>query len=142
MLKLPEMNFSRETAGSSPHSIAGVGKRRADLKEKEKITKILDENADKDFVKRIQDPENSPSIDMGKDEAGNPMRGTHFMASGESDGRFYAYPTIQTMPDGTLKKMEANEAFKQAMETGDLIEFATDEEAKWFAKSYKKVWER
>ena len=110
--------------------------------ETDRIQKILEANSSKDFVKRILDPENSPSIDMGKDADGNAQRGTHFMASGESDGKFYAYPTIQTMADGSLKKMEANEAFQQAVSTGDLIEFATDEEAKWFASNYKKVWEK
>ena len=102
-----------------------------------RIKKILAANAGKDFVMRILNPENSPSIDMGGGK-----RGTHFMASGEADGKFYAYPTIQRMPDGSLKKMEPNEAFHQAVSTGDLIEFDTDEEAKWFASNYKKVWEK
>jgi len=110
--------------------------------ETDRIKKILEENADKDFVQRILDPDNSPSIDMGLDDNGNPQRGTHFMASGESDGKYYAYPTIQRMADGSLKKMEVNEAFQQAVSNGDLIEFATDKEAKWFAKNYKKVWEK
>ena len=110
--------------------------------ETDRINKILQANAGKDFVKRILDPDNSPSIDMGKDAEGNPQRGTHFMASGEADGKFYAYPTIQRMSDGSLKKMESNEAFQEAFSNGELIEFATDEEAKWFASSYKKVWEK
>ena len=110
--------------------------------ETDRIRKILEANIDKDFVRRILDPDNSPSIDMGKDADGNPQRGTHFMASGEADGKYYAYPTIQRMPDGSLKKMEANEAFQQAVENNDLIEFSTDKEAKWFASNYKKVWEK
>lgn len=105
--------------------------------EKGRIQKILEANASKDFVKRILDPDNSPSIDMGGGH-----RGTHFMASGEADGKFYAYPTIQRMPDGSLKKMDANEAFQEAFANGELIEFASDEEAKWFAANYKKVWEK
>jgi hypothetical protein len=103
--------------------------------ETDRINAILQANKEKDFVKRILDPENSPSIDMG-----GGMTGTHFMASGEADGKFYAYPTIQRMADGSLKKMEANEAFQQAVSNGELIEFASDEEAKWFAMNYKKVW--
>ena len=110
--------------------------------ETDRIQKILDANSSKDFVKRILDPDNSPSIDMGVDEAGHAMRGTHFMADGESDGKFYAYPTIQRMSDGSLKKMDPNEAFHEAFSNGELIEFSTEKEAKWFAVNYKKVWEK
>ena len=105
--------------------------------ETDKIHTILEANKDKDFVKRILDPDNSPSIDLGKG-----FTGTHLMATGEADGKHYAYPTIQRMPDGSLKKMEPNEAFQEAMANGEAIAFDTAEDALWFSKSYKQVWKK
>jgi hypothetical protein len=102
-----------------------------------RIKKILDANSDKDFVKRILDPDNSPSIDMG-----GGYRGTHFMATMEADGKHYVFPTIQRMADGELRKMNPDEAFQQAIETNEVIAFDTAEEAAWFSSSYKKVWNK
>lgn len=101
----------------------------------EKIQAILETHKSKDFVRRILDPENSPSIDLGKG-----YKGTHLMATAEADGVHYAYPTIQRDLDGNLVKMEANEAFMQAMANGEAIAFDSAEEALWFSKNYKQVW--
>lgn len=105
--------------------------------DKIKIQSILEAHKDKDFVRRILDPENSPSIDLGKG-----FTGTHLMAAdwdAESD-RWLVYPTIVRI-DGKLEKLEANEAFHHAKATGEYIDFADrKQEAIEFSKNYKKVW--
>lgn len=105
-----------------------------------RIKDILAANSEKEFVKRILDPENSPSIDMG-----GGFRGTHFMAA-ELDtetGKWMVFPTIVRMLDGELKRLDPNQAMLHAKDTGQFIDFADKaEDAVWFSKSYKKVWEK
>ena len=65
---------------------------------------ILEQNADKDFVRRIRDPQNSPFVDNGPDKAPS----SHKMAFevgeaiGEEPGKWYVFPTIQREQDGAL----------------------------------------
>jgi hypothetical protein len=58
---------------------------------------------------------------------------THYMESG--DGR--VYPTVVTMPDGSLKYLGKG-AYDYADSTKTYIKFPTDNQAKWFGKNYKK----
>lgn len=57
---------------------------------------------------------------------------THFMQSG--DGR--VYPTVVTMPDGSLKYLGKG-AYDYADSTKTYIQFPTDKQAQWFGKNYK-----
>ena len=61
------------------------------MTEIDKIRSILDKHKGKDFVQRILDPENSPSIDLGKG-----WTGTHLMAADWDDEgkRWLVYPTM------------------------------------------------
>jgi hypothetical protein len=107
--------------------------------ETDRILKILDANSDKDFVKRILDPENSPSIDLGKG-----FTGTHLMAADIDDetGKWMVYPTIVRI-NGQLEKLEVTEAKHHAKATGQFIDFGDRKnEAIDFSKNYKKVWEK
>ncbi|MCK5713414.1 MAG: hypothetical protein KAI25_11905 [Hyphomicrobiaceae bacterium] len=104
--------------------------------QREKIEKILEANKDKDFVQRILDPDNSPTIDMGKG-----MKGSHMMATAESDGVHYAYATIQRDAEGNLERLDPQIAFEKAMAQGEVIGFKTAAEADDFARNYKTVWE-
>ena len=76
---------------------------------------ILKQNENKSFVQRILNREKYPVLQ-------NPdgSESTHSMASGESDGRFFAYPTVLMTKDG-LKRFSNEEAF-------------------WFGTNYKNVW--
>lgn len=106
--------------------------------ETDKIRKILDENADKDFVQRILDPDNSPFLDLG-----GGFRGTHLMAADIDDetGRWLVYPTIVRI-EGELKQLNVEDAFHHAKTTGQYINFGDKkDEAIEFSKNYKKVWE-
>ncbi len=64
---------------------------------------------------------------------------THRMASAETDGKFISYPTIVQEPDGSLIELEDDAAFERAMQSGEFLEFPTDEEAKAYAEGgYKE----
>jgi hypothetical protein len=98
------------------------------------VEDVLKANASKNFVKRIMNPKNFPVIDNGDGSVS-----THRMASGETDGRFIAYPTITQDKDGSLRQREDRDAFNHAMKTGEFIEFNTDQEAREFAEGGYKV---
>jgi len=105
--------------------------------ELERIQKILAAHKDKDFVRRILDPDNSPSIDLGKG-----FTGTHLMAADIDDetGRWLVYPTIVRI-NGELQRLEPNEAMHHAKATGEYIDFEDrKDEAISFSKNYKRVW--
>jgi hypothetical protein len=101
-----------------------------------KVFSLLQTNQNKDFVQRILDPDNSPSIvnaDTGK-------ASTHRMATAEADGIHYVYPTILRGKDGVLVQRNSAEAFQTAMEAGEVVGFKTAKEADWFERNWKVVW--
>lgn len=100
-----------------------------------KIQEMLKQNAQVPFVRRILDPINSPVL---KNKDGTVS--THSMEYAESEGRFYAYPTVMPDAEGKMKRLSSDEAWRRAMATKNVIEFATDKEAEFFTKNYKKVW--
>ena len=95
---------------------------------------ILEQNRDKDFVQRIMNPKESPSLDLGDGHTA-----THKMAWEQHNGKYYAFPTIQRQGKGLVDK--GKNAFFDAMSNGEHIEFNTPGDAEWFSKNYKKVWE-
>lgn len=102
--------------------------------ENKKISGILGANKTKDFVKRIIDPINSPSLKIGDTVA------SHLMAWGEVDGKAIAFPTIIRDKFGKLIKLGMDEAWEYALKSGEYIRFDTAEEADWFSKNYKIAW--
>ena len=97
-------------------------------------TKIIAANKNVPFVKRMidtNDPNYTSSISM---EGG---KATHAMA----DRGAFVYPTIfVNSKTNKLEKLEDSAAWKRAKETGEFIEFNTEEQAQWFARNnYKKA---
>jgi hypothetical protein len=81
---------------------------------------ILDENKDKNFVKRILDP-NQKSLD-----AGNGQRMTHKMsAEVDEKGVWSVFPTVVEI-QGQLKELPLREAQDYAMKSGEFISFGKD----------------
>ena len=105
-------------------------------KDLKKVFKILEKNADKDFVKRIFSPEKSLSIINSDGSASS-----HRMATAEADGVHYVYPTILRYEDGYLRENSEESAFKEAFSRGDAIGFKTKKEAEWFEKNWKLMWD-
>ena len=88
------------------------------------------------FVQRYLFPSQYPDID-NKDGS----RSSHRMADAETDGKYVAYPTIIQDKKGKLKQLEDDEAFEYAMQTGEFLEFPSQEAAsEYAANGYKKAW--
>lgn len=104
------------------------------------IRNILMQHKDKPFVRRIHEigrvGEASRLYPYIQNQDNSIS--THLMATSEMDGRYFAYPTIAQDPKtGKLIQYEDDEAFYRAMETGNFIEFPTQEEADYFSRNYK-----
>jgi hypothetical protein len=102
-----------------------------------KVTKILEDNKNLNFVQRIMKPDTSPVL---VDYAGPGTHGTHLMSSGEMGGKGIVYPEIVQKPDGNLTRLGRREAMDHAVKTGEHIKFDTPKEAEWFGQNYKNVW--
>lgn len=107
-------------------------------REKERVKRILAQNTEKDFVRRILNPLDSPQIDLG-----GGSYATHKMAWAEAtkpDGGsvYRVYPTI--LRDGNELRDYGNEAYEESMRRGEYIEFTNANDADWFSKNYKKMW--
>ncbi len=108
--------------------------------ELDSLTEILANNQDKNFIKRILNKEDYPELE-GEGEAKG-MVHTHLMADAEVDGRFIVYPEVVQLLDGTLVKKNRKEALDYAIDTGEYVELPTQSSASWFAKNYKKYWDK
>ena len=104
------------------------------------ISQYLQDNKDKNFVKRILYKDSFPMLQNGKDKDGRESHSTHSMATGEADGRYFAYPTVVQKDKDSLIRLEDREAWDYAIKTREFIEFPSEEEAQWFSKNYKSVW--
>lgn len=103
-----------------------------------KILQILNAYKDKNFVQRILNPENYPSIDNG-----DGTYSTHRMSYGEIDGKQIVFPNIiQNKNTNQLTELTPNDAFKYAVQNNEYIPFNKPETADWFSKNYKSIWKK
>jgi hypothetical protein len=104
-----------------------------------KVFEVLQANQEKDFVKRILDPRNSPFIE---NEDGSIT--THKMATAEADGAHYVFPTVMRDEEGELRSYHSDDdkwaAFKEAIKRGEAIKFESKKDADWFERNWKTVW--
>lgn len=90
-----------------------------------------------EFEQRVLKPSMVPGI---QNEDGS--YSTHRMAWGDSDGKFYAYPTIVN-EGGKLVQLPDALAYQHAMETKQYRVFNTPEDADAYAAGgYKNSWGR
>ena len=101
-----------------------------------RIQQILDENKDKRFVQRILNPDISPYL-YNEDKSTS----SHIMGYWSTDDGFFVAPTVVDDGEGGLKHLSQGEAADYAMQSGELIKFNNEEDAKWFSKNYKKYWD-
>jgi hypothetical protein len=101
------------------------------------IMRILMANKDKDFVQRILNPRDYPTLDLGE---GN--FASHKMSWADmDDGSAIVYPNVVHNPEeGSLTELDKDAAIKHALDTGEFIQFETSKDADWFSKRYKEVW--
>lgn len=98
------------------------------MTDEHRFKRTLLDNTDKNFIRRMVDPK---SFSVINNDDGTVS--THKMISAETDGRFISFPAIvQSEEGGELR--EIADPFKYAMNTGEFIEFSTEEEAEDFAK--------
>lgn len=98
------------------------------------VKTILNQNKDKNFVQRIQNPGDSPVTK-------NPDGGysTHRMASADNDAGPVVFPTMVQLPgQNKLVRLDTKVAERYANKTGEQIKFNSDEQAQTFAKNYKR----
>lgn len=97
------------------------------------LNKILNDNSDKNFVRRILYPENYPVLRNGE----NGIK-THLMSYAEDNGNFYVYPQV-AFDSGKLFDL-GKDAYDYAMKNRQFIKFDNEEDAKDFSKNYKQYW--
>jgi len=102
-------------------------------KSRAELMKILEQNDDKQFVRRILHPDAYPQLRLP-----DGTRQSHLMEWGEADGKYFVYPRIG-YERGALKDW-GKDAFNRAIARRDYIAFDTPEEAEWFSKNYKMIW--
>ena len=95
------------------------------------IRGILEKHKDKNFVKRLLQPEGQQNI---KNPDGTVS--SHSMVSGDG----HVMPTvIKDKRNNRLYRLSGKAAGKYAAATGERISFKTDAEAQDFGKNYKKI---
>lgn len=86
------------------------------------------------FVQRMIDP----AAPIRRNEDGSVS--THLLASGEADGRFFVFPTLQELSPGELTQVEDP---RDAFRGGNVLFFRTREEAEEYANGgWKLIAER
>lgn len=89
-----------------------------------------------EFEKRVLEPSKYPVL---QNEDGSVS--THSMAWGDSNGKFYAYPTVVLRPDNTLVRLPDAVAWHYAQETKQYREFDNMHDAAYYAEGgYKLQW--
>jgi len=104
------------------------------------VLNTLGQNSDKNFVQRIIQPDSFPKLfDNPGGILGAPS--THSMTWGtDEQGNAFVYPTVVQEGD-KLRRLNADEAWKHAVDNNERIPFQQDhEQADWFSKNYKQVW--
>jgi hypothetical protein len=97
-------------------------------------TDLLYKYSDLDFVNRVLNPSDSPAPLTGQDG----RKHTHLMAAEvDANGQWYAFPTVVNNA-GELQRMNTQEAYRHAVDTGEIIPFGEDKKAAIdFSKNYK-----
>lgn len=101
------------------------------------IYRILSENKEKQFVKRILEPKKYPTL---KNIDGTVS--THSMAWSEVDGKYMVFPTVMEGKGGKLERLEVSKALESVKKSGDYIMFDSPEMADWFSREYKQYWNK
>jgi len=106
-------------------------------KDNEYLAKMLADNKDVPFVKRIM----AAKGERGSIDNGDGSHSTHSMAAEvDGNGRWMVFPTVANYGDG-MKRYELREAQGRAVDSGNVIYMKDKHSALWFSKNYKKAWE-
>lgn len=104
----------------------------------DRILQILNANNSKRFIKRILQPFGAP-VAIDDEDPSRVM--THKMSWGDSDGKYYVFPSVmEDLKTGELVNY-GKDAFIEALRRRDFIKFDNPEDADWFSRNYKTYWE-
>ena len=107
----------------------------------EEILKILRKNKNLNFVQRILNKDEYPT--MPRPDIEEDAYSTHLMSYATDDKGAFVFPRIiQDQKTGKLKMLEPDEAAKHAMKTNEFIRFEDPNQAEAFSINYKKYWDR
>jgi hypothetical protein len=112
------------------------------VSELEQIQNILKAHKNLNFVDRILNPQDYPSLE--RPDLGPGAYSTHLMSyDWHPNGGFMVYPEVVfDQRSGKLKRFSRASAKSHALATGDFIPFTDEAEASWFSEAYKKVWKK
>jgi len=94
------------------------------------LAELLEANKNKDFVQRIINPSNYPTMELGPD-----AYGTHKTSHVTEGNKAIVYPHIIHRA-GKLELLDRNSAYEYARKNNEYLEM-TPAEAEWFGKNYK-----
>jgi hypothetical protein len=96
-------------------------------------------NKNKNFVQRILNPSQYPTLDLG-----NGNYETHLMAWGDDgQGNYFVYPTVvHDAANKKLVKLDDRAAWDYAMKSGEYIKYAGKDTAEWVSQNYKLAWQK
>ena len=100
------------------------------------VRRILQENKNLNFVQRILEPKQWPTMTLPSGHGAS-----HLMSWAENEKGPFVYPTIiYDKETRSLKQLEARQAVRHALSTGEFIPFPDAAQADLFSKEYKRVW--
>jgi hypothetical protein len=110
--------------------------------DKKWISGILSQNKEKNFIQRVMEPDKWPRIN-NKDGSYSTHKMSWSTIGGKNNGIHIVYPNIIYDEESKgLKELKGKDAVDHAISTGEYITFDKTEEADWFGKNYKMIWEK
>ena len=99
--------------------------------DKVRLLELLLKHRNKDFINRIINVNDFPVLENRDGSVS-----THSMSYGESDGKYYVFPTV-VIEGGKAMRLGPDTAWVRAMTSGDFLEFDSEQDAADFSKEYK-----
>lgn len=108
------------------------------MAERDDVLRILMQNANKSFVKRILQPNAYPTLDLGDGNIATHKMAWSSVNSGDGKTKYVVYPTV--LYDGEKLVDYGDKALDTVLKSNNYIEFDSPEQADWFSRQYKLAW--
>ena len=108
--------------------------------DKEWLMNLLSQNKGLNFVDRILNRDQYPSISFTNVD-GEVGSMTHKMAWGEGNGKYFVYPTVvYDKEKKNLQQLDGRSAWDYAMNSKEYLQFDNPKTADWVSRNYKLAW--
>ena len=101
--------------------------------DKARAARIFESNPDNPLAQKLLQEHSQNAANPGQSP------GTD-LSTGHKEGRFFVFRTPPD-PDPGQPPVTREQALEQALETGEAIAFASQEEAQWFAQNHARLWD-